>query len=132
MLGHLGVNVPLLAAAKAYYDEIAPLVGYEGYHEAFDEVAYRPADGRHGTHLFLYPSEESGEYSRFQTGLQHLAFIVPTRSDVRAVHSRAVALGSTVLHGPAEFPQYPPPFFAAFWLDPFGIKLEAVCHKDAD
>jgi len=46
------------------------------------------------------------------------------------VHDAAVRLGSTVLHGPQVFPQYPQPYFATFWLDPFGIKLEAVCHHD--
>jgi hypothetical protein len=24
----------------------------------------------------------------------------------------------------------PPPYFAGFWLDAFGIMLEAVCHPD--
>lgn len=33
---------------------------------------------------------------------------------------------------PQEFPQYPAPYFAVFWLDPFGFKLEAVCHHDRD
>jgi len=43
-----------------------------------------------------------------------------------------VELGGEVLHEPQEFPQYPPPYFATFWLDPFGIMLEAVCHHDRD
>ena len=34
MLGHIGVNVPDLRAAKAYYDAIMPLVGFEPYLEA--------------------------------------------------------------------------------------------------
>jgi len=40
--------------------------------------------------------------------------------------------GGTVLHPPQEWPQYPPPYFAMFWLDPFGLMLEAVCHHDRD
>jgi hypothetical protein len=35
-----------------------------------------------------------------------------------------------VLHAPQEFPEYAPPYFATFWLDPFGFMLEAVCHHD--
>lgn len=61
-----------------------------------------------------------------------LAFMVPTRSTVRSVHERVIELGSEVLHPPSEFPQYPPPYFATFWLDPFGFMLEAVCHYDRD
>jgi hypothetical protein len=33
-------------------------------------------------------------------------------------------------HAPHEFPQHPPPYFATFWLDPFGFLVEAVCHHD--
>ena len=40
-----------------------------------------------GTYLFFYPSEEAGGYSRRATGLQHLAFMVPTRG--RAPRARA-------------------------------------------
>ena len=64
--------------------------------------------------------------------MQHLAFIVPTRSAVRTVHELVVGLGGEVIHPPQAFPQYPPPYFATFWLDPFGFMLEAVCHHDRD
>jgi hypothetical protein len=32
----------------------------------------------------------------------------------------------------ALLPQYPQPYFAMFWLDPWGFMLEAVCHHDRD
>jgi hypothetical protein len=57
---------------------------------------------------------------------------VATRSAVDAVHDRVVALGNEVLHPPQNFPQYPPPYYATFWLDPFGFMLEAVCHHDRE
>jgi catechol 2,3-dioxygenase-like lactoylglutathione lyase family enzyme len=82
--------------------------------------------------IFFYPASEPSDYTRERTGLQHLAFMVPTRSAVRVVHQRAVELGCEVLFSPREFPQYPPPFFATFWVDPFGFMLEAVCHDDRD
>ena len=40
--------------------------------------------------------------------------------------------GGQVLHEPQVFPQYPQPYFATFWLDPWGLMLEAVCHHDRD
>ena len=130
MLGHLAVNVPDLPAAKRYYDRLLPLVGFEAFYVADDELAYMPAAGKRGTFLFFYPSEESGAYSPRATGLQHLAFMVPTREAVHAVHDLALETGSEVLQAPQEFPQYGSPYFATFWLDPFGFKLEAVCHHD--
>ncbi|RSD25616.1 VOC family protein [Amycolatopsis eburnea] len=132
MLGHLGINVPDLAAAKTYYDALMPLVGFTTFFATDDEVAYRPAGGKPGTYLFFYPAAAESAYSKDATGLQHLAFTVKTRSAVHAVHEHVLASGGTVLHAPREFPQYPPPYFATFWTDPFGFTLEAVCHRDAD
>lgn len=132
MLGHLGINVPDLPAAKRYYDKLMPLLGFEEFLSAEDEFAYRPAGGKPGTFLFFYPATEPGGYSRERAGLQHLAFMVRTRSAVHAVHRHVTKLGGRVLHEPREFPQYPPPYFATFWLDPFGVMLEAVCHHDRD
>ena len=132
MLGHIGINVPDLERARSYYGEIMPLLGFESYLDDDDQFAFKPAANKRGTYLFVYPALEASEFSRHHTGLQHLAFMVPTRGSVTAIHERVVALNSTVLHQPREFPEYTPPYFATFWLDPFGIMLEAVCHYDRD
>jgi catechol 2,3-dioxygenase-like lactoylglutathione lyase family enzyme len=132
VLGHLGINVPDLAAAKEYYDALLPLVGFEPLFAADDQFAYLPAGGKRGTFLFVYPAQEQGDYSRHRTGLQHLAFSVRTRSAVDAVHAHVTARGDEVLHPPRPWPEYPPPYYATFWLDPFGLMLEAVCHRDED
>ena len=158
-LGHLGLNVPDLTTARVYYGRLMPSLGYASFPLArnasgeIDQLAYRPADGRTGTYLFFYPATEPGAAESTEPGadrpqphdapgardgasaapgLQHLAFIVPTRSEVRAVHQLVRDLGSTVVHEPQSFPQYPPPYYATFWLDPFGVMLEAVCHHDRD
>lgn len=131
-LGHLGVNVADLRAAKAYYDTLMPLVGYESFVDDVDQFAFRPVEGKPGTYLFFYPASEPGAYSANRVGLQHLAFMVKSRSAVHEVHRLAMGLGCVVLHAPQFFPQYPPPHFATFWLDPFGIMLEAVCHYDRE
>lgn len=133
MLGHLGINVPDLDAARRYYGELLPRVGFDLFVDGDDQFAYLPAGGKRGTFLFFYPARSPQPYSRQDTtGLQHLAFMVRSRTAVHEVHEWAQQAGSSVLHEPQEFPQYPPPYYATFWLDPFGLMLEAVCHVDAD
>ena len=122
--------MPDLAAAKEYYDALMPLVGFEPFFAADDQFAYLPAGGKRGTFLFVYPAQEEGGYSRHRSGLQHLAFSVRTRSAVDAVRAHVVARGDEVLHPPRAWPEYPPPYYATFWLDPHGFMLEAVCHHD--
>jgi catechol 2,3-dioxygenase-like lactoylglutathione lyase family enzyme len=131
-LGHIGINVTDLGAAKAYYDAVMPLLGYETFIVADDEFAYRPVANKPGTYVFFYPATEPGDYSRHRNGLQHLAFIVKTRDEVHAAYDAIVGLGSLVLFAPSEFPEYHPGYYATFWQDPFGHMIEAVCHRAPD
>ena len=101
-LGHVGINVPDLSLAKAYYDQVMPLLDYESFLSGTDEFAYKPANGKIGTYIFFYPSLEQGRYSRHRTGLQHLAFVVRDRTRVHEVHRAVVGLGSTVIHGSSQ------------------------------
>ena len=132
MLGHLGVNVSDLERARTYYRELLPLLGFELYRDDPDQFAFRRAGGKPGTYLFFYPALESSSFSRHATGLQHLAFIAPTRDVVHTVHAKVQDLGSEVIHPPQEFAQYHPGYYATFWQDPDGIMLEAVCHRSPD
>ena len=104
MIGHLGLNVADLSAARRYYHEVLPLVGFEPFLDGPDQIGYRPAHGKPGTYLFLYPSTEPGDYRSERVGLQHLAFMVRARSDVDLVDQRVRALGSEVLIAPASSP----------------------------
>ena len=132
MLGHIGLNVPDLRTAALYYDDVMALLGYEPFFTSEDAAAYMPAEGTRGVYLFFYEAAQPGDYSREAAGLQHLAFVVPTRSAVHRVHDHVAGSGDVVVHPPQAFPQYPPPYFATFWLDPNGFMLEAVCHHDRD
>jgi catechol 2,3-dioxygenase-like lactoylglutathione lyase family enzyme len=85
VLGHVGINVPDLAAARRYYSAIMPRVGFERYLDADDEFAYRPLAGKPGTYLFFYPSAEQSRYSQHQAGLQHLASTVRFMGSPRCV-----------------------------------------------
>src|SRR6266513_2317389 len=97
-LGHIGLNVPDLARAREYFDDLMPLVGYEPFFAADDQFSYQPLDAKPGTRIFFYGSESAGDYSRSRTGLQHLAFIVKTRAAVETVHAWTVARGDTVVY----------------------------------
>src|SRR5437016_13224760 len=83
MLGHIGLNVPDLAVAKKYYDALMPALGFAEYFNAEDEFSYWPSGAKPGTYIFFYPASDPGPYGVNRTGLQHLAFMVPTRQAVR-------------------------------------------------
>ncbi len=132
MLDHFGVNVPDLGAAKAYYDQVMPLLSYEPFFADDEQFSYQPAGGKAGTRVFFYPAPSPVLLNRKECGVNHLAFYVRTRAEVRAVHEVVAGLGGDVLYAPKVFPEYHAGYYATFWFDPFGLLLEAVCHKDTD
>jgi catechol 2,3-dioxygenase-like lactoylglutathione lyase family enzyme len=129
-IDHIGIAVPDLVAAKQYYDELMHVLGLREWFETGPEgpLNYGP-DGATGSQVFFYPAEEPGTYSRGQTGLHHLAFLVASRAVVRDAHEWARARDAVILDEPGEFPQYGEHCYATYWLDPHGFKLEAVCHS---
>jgi catechol 2,3-dioxygenase-like lactoylglutathione lyase family enzyme len=128
-IDHVGIGVPDLPATKEYYDGLMSVLGLREWFETGPggPLNYGP-DGALGSQLFFYQADE-GTYSRAQTGLHHLAFLVASRSIVRAAHQWAVERSATILDEPQEFPQYGEHCYATYWLDPHGFKLEAVCHQ---
>ncbi len=130
-IDHIGVNVLDLVIAREYYDALVPLVGFEPLGDGDGWFAYRPA-GDGGTGLFFNIATETGAYSRFRPGLQHLAFRVSTRAQVHAAHDWALARGSEILNRPGLFPLYHPDYYAVFWADPHGFKIEAFCIVPPD
>ena len=100
-IDHVGIGVPDLAAAKEYYDELMSILGLREWFETGPggPLNYGP-DGARGSQLFFYLAEEPGTYSRGQTGLHHLAFLVASRAVVREAHEWARAREAVILDEP--------------------------------
>ena len=62
----------------------------------------------------------------FLPGLHHLAFDADSREQVDGLYTVLKAVGARVLDPPAEY-DYCPGYYAVFFADPDGIKLE-LCH----
>jgi catechol 2,3-dioxygenase-like lactoylglutathione lyase family enzyme len=121
---HIGLGVPDVEAAKAYFDELMPMVSFQ---PCFGN-GYCPDDFM-GTQVFLYEARSDRIYSRNDVGLQHVAFLVSTRHDVHRVHKWAHDRGDTIVRAPKAFPRYGPNCFATFFLDPHGFTIEVVTHE---
>ncbi|MCL4684141.1 VOC family protein [Myxococcota bacterium] len=68
-------------------------------------------------------------YDRYAPGPHHLAFHAGSRKAVDDVHAKVHALGGTVLDAPADYSGqrgYTDGYYAVFFADPDGVKLEVV------
>jgi glyoxylase I family protein len=69
------------------------------------------------------PSE--GPYERYRVGLHHLAFEARSRGAVNERADWLRAQGAEIESGPEEY-AYLPGYYAVFFYDPDGMKLEIV------
>ncbi len=82
-----------------------------------------------GGGLGLREATVPGDAERYAIGLHHLAFDAPSRERVDAVARWLREQGATIDGGPGER-DYTPGYYALFFLDPDGLKLEVVHQPD--
>jgi glyoxylase I family protein len=97
-----------------------------------------PGERGEAIHYLRFPGHEAGSiglreasgpereqrFELYSPGLHHVAFGTESRADVDAAHAAAVRAGAQVLHAPRLFPEYRPDYYATFFLDPDGFRLE--------
>ena len=126
---HLDLNVTDLEASKRVY---GPVLEFLGYVQAKDEGGYewdlKIGEGR-GASLGLRPCDPALKghvHQRYAPGFHHLAWRADSRDDVDRLHALLVEKGIKVLDPPAHYPEYSGDYYAVFFEDPDGMKLELV------
>ena len=69
------------------------------------------------------------KYDRYEPGPHHLAFHAANRQVVQSVYEAMLEVGATILDPPTDYsgqPGYGDGYFAVFFADPDGLKLEVV------
>jgi len=134
-LGHVDLVCRDLGRSLAFYREVLGPLGLEEAvlfpGERGEQIHYLRFPGAGSGSLGLRQALEEQEFELYAPGLHHVAFAVETRADVDAAHAAAVETGAEVLHAPRLFPQYHPDFYATFFLDPDGFRIEVASARDA-
>jgi len=129
---HIDLTVRDLATARPFYEAVLGFMGYavvDEYDIGFDMDA-RDENGLVGSVGILVARGENAAraHDRYSAGLHHLAWNAESRDDVDALYQLLLKIGATVLDAPAAYPKYGPTYYAVFFADPDGLKLEYV-HK---
>jgi glyoxylase I family protein len=134
-LGHVDLVCRDLERSLAFYRAVLGPLGLEEpvlfSGERGEQIHYVRFPRAGSGSLGLRQALEEQEFELYAPGLHHVAFAVETRADVDAAHAAAVAAGSEILHAPRLFPQYRADFYATFFLDPDGFRIEVASARDA-
>ena len=134
-LGHVDLVCRDLNRSLAFYAAVfgglglqAPVV-FEG--ERGEPIHYLRFPTPGAGSLGLRQALEDQPFEVYAPGLHHLALTVETKAEVDAAYEGAVAVGAEVLHAPRLWPEYHPEYYATFFLDPDGFRLEVASARDA-
>ena len=131
-LGHVDLVCRDVERSVAFYREALGLgepALFEGERGEMIHYLRFPAHGSGS--LGLRQASDEQPFELYAPGLHHIAFAVDSRFDVDAAHTAAVAAGATVLHEPRVWPQYRSDYYATFFLDPDGFRIEVATARDA-
>lgn len=127
---HIDLSVSDVVKAKAFYARVLGFMGYapgEDYgargqdfdlrtEAGFSSIGVRVSEGPHAARV----------HDRYAPGLHHLAWSAASRADVDALYKLLLEMGAAILDAPADYPQYGAGYYAVFFADPDGLKLEYV------
>ena len=129
-INHLALTVGDLARSAVFYDKVLGFLGYArvevpestqtlmktpllAWASPMGAVTMRPAKGESAQKI----------HDRNAPGMNHLAFEAASRDDVEKMYALLKEMGAQVLDPPAEYPYFPG-YYAVYFTDPDGIKLE--------
>jgi catechol 2,3-dioxygenase-like lactoylglutathione lyase family enzyme len=133
-IGHVDLVCRDVERSIAFYRRVLGPLG-------LGNEAVFPGEREEPIHYLRFPKPGSGsiglrqaledqEFELYAPGFHHLALAVDRRADVDAAHEAAVAAGAEILHAPREFPQYRENYYATFFLDPDGFRVEVATARD--
>jgi catechol 2,3-dioxygenase-like lactoylglutathione lyase family enzyme len=134
-LGHVDLVCRDLERSLAFYGAVFGPLGLsepflvEG--ERGEQIHYLRFPAAGSGSLGLRQALEEQEFVLYAPGFHHLSLVVESRDEVDAACAAAVAAGTEVLHAPRLWPQYHEQYYATFFCDPDGFRLEVAASRDS-
>ena len=124
-IDHLDISVGDLERSRAFYDKVLGFMGFELAEEHAGAVGW--ANGM--TLFWIKQADAEGKrhpHRQGNIGFHHYAFKLGKRKDVDDLGAFLAANGVEIVDAPADYPSYGEGYYAVFFLDPDGLKLEGM------
>jgi catechol 2,3-dioxygenase-like lactoylglutathione lyase family enzyme len=119
---HISIRVGDYKKSKAFYGKLFPFLGFKVLDEYADAIGW--TNGK--TRFWIGQADAQGRKRRYRIGdigLHHYAFELRNRKDVDALQAFLKEVGAKIVDPAGE---YYDDYYAVFFLDPDGIKLEGM------
>jgi catechol 2,3-dioxygenase-like lactoylglutathione lyase family enzyme len=137
IIDHIQITVKNLEKAEAFYDAFLPLIGFDlskkgkGRVEAhdFDVIEYVHQNITLGINSPREQFKDETVHRRRPGSLHHLAFRAESPEKINQLFPQIVDAGADIVEPPQYYPQHGEKYYALFFKDPCGIKLE-IMHEE--
>jgi glyoxylase I family protein len=123
---HIDLTVSDLGRSGPFYEAVLGFLGYRQGHTAETWIDWDMGAPHGPSEVGIRVARNDRRHDRYACGLHHLAWVAESRADVDRLHELLLRIGATVLDPPADYPQYREGYYALFFADPDGLKLEFV------
>jgi catechol 2,3-dioxygenase-like lactoylglutathione lyase family enzyme len=126
-IDHLAIRVSDFDASRRFYDRLLSFLGFVREWELDRTVGWN-----NGVTMFWITEAERGAapHRTGDIGYHHYAFELAARAEVDELGAFLKQEGVTVVDPPAAYPSYGEGYYAVFFLDPDGLKLEAMHFRE--
>ena len=122
-IDHISIRVSNYEKSKAFYASLFEFLGFEISDEDPNTIGW--TNGK--TRYWIAPAEGRKKYRIGDVGLHHYAFELRNRKDVDALQGFLKQQRVRIVD-PAD--EYYDDYYAVFFLDPDGIKLEGMKYGE--
>jgi catechol 2,3-dioxygenase-like lactoylglutathione lyase family enzyme len=120
---HLAIRVGDFEASRRFYDRLLHFLGFVREWEFGRTVGWNNGV----TMVWITEADPgAGPHRTGDIGYHHYAFELGAKAEVDELGEFLVREGVTVVDPPAAYPSYGEGYYAVFFLDPDGLKLEAM------
>ena len=127
-LDHLYITVSDLRRAEAFYDAIMERLGFRKGDSAIGGDPHAHYFNRNLQYTIRPARGATLRHDPYSPGLHHVCFQVPDRRAVDEAYRELSSLGVPASE-PREYPEYNDDYYATFFSDPDGIRLEIVARS---
>ena len=122
---HVFLTVNDLKRSRPFYAALMPRLGFPDPHDFGTVLGWSGAGGSFWLKQ-ADPRYAGDTFSKDRVGLCEVAFRAEGRTQIDALAADVPKWGGRILDQPREYPEYMPGYYAVFFADPDGIKLEFV------
>jgi len=130
-IDHLVIRVSSFEKSKRFYKAVLGFLGFKLKYELDDAAGF--SNGK--TMFWIGKADGEGKKHPHRignVGFHHYAFELSKRKDVDDLYAFLRRNDVEVVDPPADYPDYGDGYYAVFFLDPDGLKLEGMVFRPAE